>query len=1741
MSTAYRCTSCGRTVPAAATCPRCGAAQPQFAEDLARIERSIAEMKAREVALAKEQKQMASDLQAAIFQRDILSTGGAAGRRGPAPRISVRRRAGRRPPTADRTAAPPRFPRQTPPMSDDDRPTGGRPDPLDEPGYPPASAGDDPTKVLSAEGTRPEASPQSIQNVLLGLGALMAVVVFAAVANSTLPTATRLLILFTGTVLLLAAPPLVAARSLRSTAETIAAVALILIPIDGYALWVTDAVRSGPVSAAVFAGLTFAVTAVVAGGYAATTGLNLPRYAMVLAVQPVLPLLTYDLISGPAGWALVLAAVAVLNLVLARLLSGTGRAAGAWLAGRTRLRPAGTGANGRTAAPGRTAPPGGGPAGPSGTPTSPDDTPDGPGDSDSSRPESAPEEADAVVTGQPPGGATDRGTDRQPHAPAPGWLPPAPSAATLWLRDLIWTLHGLAVCAGLAYAVAAVLRADTVPAAIRSGAVLLIAAGVGLIGAFTLRHRPLPDLAAAVFTLAVIGSASRIAAVALPGRALLLIAAVVAVTGIGVRLLPERLRRGPQLASAAALTVLGVLVAGGALRAALAPFRAALPAWQTDLDTYQQQLTAYAGPADWQLALAALLVTVAAAIALPAEWRREATVVGATLTALAVPASFSLPWYAAPWLPVLVAIAVAASGFAADTERAARVHVGCAAVLGAAGSAAALARPGSTAAVLLVLAAAGVLIAVAGSLPEVRHRPAGDSIAGWAAGGAALALPGGVAAFVATLVPPPGPTVQAMQQTTAPILAAGFLAVCGTLGYSALAQVAQRQIPRPLTIGTGLGAAAVTAATFGSPGATVADTWVAVGLLLAAGVLFMTPYIDAGRRADLLLDGPDYAAAAATAALVGTLARVSTIVVPGIELVATAALALLVAVGVRAMPEHWRRGPVLGVAASGGVIAALAGYTAVAGGIQTLATPGQLWQADLNAWSTEVTANAWQVPLALVLLALAAAVVLPRPWSFHAAGILVALATVGTPAALGLPWWSPIVVGLLVAIGYGIASVAAEDPQAATARAWVAAAVALYAVGASLVRPWTTAAALGVIVLTCVVVAVLGRVIASVTLAERARTGTAPDLDESYVEPDDRDGGGYTELDDGDVDLDGLGGRRAADPETMPGHLAKIGGSATGAALLALPGAVAALAAALGSTTEVVLTGALAASALGVAVLAMVRRRVPHYLPYATVGLAAGATVTALASLPTDLPTGMYAAGAALLGVLAELLRAATPPPVDLSRPSRRWAGFGGRWSRPGPLEIGQEWAISPVKGALTAAALPTALAVAAVAPTLTAALVEPYQTLTAIWQGPPAGLLDPPAAAVGPTNVLAALLLTVAAALAATGFNTGQPSQIVPVVLPGVAVTLLITPLSFGVGWPASTMAALLVFAVAMVGLALAAPPPDTERHRPLRIARRLLFIIGLAAGGAGLAGALANDQLTVFTLGSAVAVGAVAAYGGRSQPARILGWLFGSVMAQMFVLTLGLVAGLPPTWSAFGVLAVGSALLLSATRLPRLDHPEALRERNVVEWSSYAAALLSFALAYSSTPHLAGLLAAWGAVLGVTATRPGRRALERRVLFWLAVGCEIAAWWMLMRIADVALAEAYTLPFAALALLVGVLELRHRPDLSSWTAYGPALVAAFLPTLVIVIGNGDNSFRHVLLLLGAVGTLLVGAMGQQQAPVVVGTVVSAITALHALTFFGPWLVLIPVGLVLLALGASSEWRRQTQERVRGALRGMR
>ncbi|MEH0980759.1 SCO7613 C-terminal domain-containing membrane protein [Micromonospora sp. CPCC 205556] len=1633
----FQCSSCGQEIKPAVRCPHCGAEQPQWREHLAEIERSIADMKARDAEIAREQRQIAAKMQAALFQRDILAHAGEERvRQATRPRRVLRRRPGRRPPTAT-TGAPPRVPRQgTPPSGPADPPP------------PRATAtwldADDPEHP-------PEASSREVQNIPLGLGALLlavAAVVFAAVATSSMDALARLGILLVATVLLLLAPPVLARRGLTSTAETIATVGLLLVPLAGYALWAVDTIGDGGASGALFSAAIFAITTAVALGYARGTGLRAPRFAAVLAAQPVVPLLAYERVTGPGGWALALTVVAVLDLWLVRSTVVLERPV------REDLPPS--------------------PPGPPSAPRQRTAT--------ESRPEAAPEESGEVV-------------DAAPTAPTPtDVVRPVP-----WLPQLAWLLHGASVALALAYAVTALLRASTVPAAVGAGAVLLLAAAVALAGTLVLRRPPLPDVGAGIFTLALIGALGRIASVALPGRALLLIAAVIALTGLAVRAVPEAARRGPQFASAAALTVSGLVVAGGALRAGLAPAQAALPAWSADLSRFPAELAAAAGPAGWQLAASALLLTVAAVLALPPEIRREFAVVGAGLTALAVPASLGLGWAAAPWPMVLAAVGIGVLGLAAPIARTALVHAVTATVVGVIGAGAALSRPALTAAALITLTVAGALAAFA---PRVRIAPAAaDTLSAWAAGGAAFALPGAVAAFVAATEPAgPAPTPAVLRELTVPILAASFLAVCVTLGYAALVQVSQRHLTLPHAVGTGLGALAVVGAAFFAPGRTAADAWVGALLLVATLLVVFAGQVDAGRRSDATLDGSDLAAAAVTAALIATLARIAAVISPGGQLVVAAALVLLVAVAARAMPEEWRRGPILGIAVGGALIGLLAGASALRGGIGALATPGPIWAGDLTGWPAAPTGgDTWQAPVTLVLLAVAAGILLATPWKYDVAGAAVVLATIGAPAAFDLPWWSPVLVGLAVATAFGMAAVASVDPRAGLSRATVAGAVALHAAGAGLVRPWTTALALGGIALIGLAVAGLARTLAP-----------------SLVE---------------DVETEG-----------MPPHLVQIGGAAAGAALLALPGAVAALAAEFGHSAQVVLTAALATSSVTLAAVAAVRRQVPQYLPYASAAIVGAATVSALAAIFARLPSGVYAAAAALLGVLAELVRAATVPPAGSAQPVRRWSVLlDGALRRLPDDGTARRWRVSPALGALAAAALPTLLALASLAPLLYIALVEPHRMLAHVWQGPPPELRTPPPEAVDATHVLTALLLTATAALAATGFSGGRRSRAVPVVLPGLAVTLLITPVALGRAWPENALAALSVFTISMLGLALTAPPPLAERARSLRVARVLVFVVGLAAGGAGLAGGLPDRGLTLFTLGGAVGVGAVAAIFGTTQRARILGWLFASLMAQLFVLTVGLVAGLAAVWSAFGVLAVGAALQVFAATLPRLRRPEAQREAATVEWSGYAAALIALALAFDSPRHIAALLAAWGAVLGVAAARPGRRPVERQILFWAVVACEITAWWTLMRVADVALPEAYTLPFAALALLVGVIELRHRPDLSSWVAYGPALVAAFVPTLAIVLATESSTLRQVLLLLGAVAVLIFGSSSRQQAPVIVGATVTAIAAVHALFSLGPWLVLIPVGLVLLVLGASNERRRRAQERLQTALRGMR
>ncbi|WP_425455288.1 SCO7613 C-terminal domain-containing membrane protein, partial [Allorhizocola rhizosphaerae] len=450
--------------------------------------------------------------------------------------------------------------------------------------------------------------------------------------------------------------------------------------------------------------------------------------------------------------------------------------------------------------------------------------------------------------------------------------------------------------------------------------------------------------------------------------------------------------------------------------------------------------------------------------------------------------------------------------------------------------------------------------------------------------------------------------------------------------------------------------------------------------------------------------------------------------------------------------------------------------------------------------------------------------------------------------------------------------------------------------------------------------------------------------------------------------------------------------------------------------------------------------------------------------------------------------------------------------------------------GSMAAAgtAAPAIIAVASLAPALRASLVTPHENLNRIWQGPP----PPLPFAVDNSAVVTAVLLTIAAAVAAVGFGGGM-TRAVSVVVPGAALTILITPVSVGMPWPASVMAGLITFTLCMLSVALTFPPEHDESTSGTRAARIAVLLIGLVAGGAGLAGSLATPEMTIFTFAGAVGVGLTAAMWGKVERARITGWLGGALAAQMLVLSVSLHIGAAAEWAAFGVLAVGAALITSASLLPRFTRPDAVAEASAIEWAGYLAGVIAVMLALRSPAHVAALLVGFGAMLAMAATRAGRPSQQRRVLFWLAAGSTIVAWWLIMRRADVALPEAYTIPFALLALAVGIIEIRQRPHLGSWAAYGPALIAAFGPTVVVVIATEPNAARIIGLLVAGIAVLIWGSQTQQRAPVAIGAVVTTIVAFHALTLVGTtWLAVGIAGIVLLIIGASSERRRRATER---------
>ncbi|MFG3699931.1 SCO7613 C-terminal domain-containing membrane protein [Micromonospora sp. NPDC047620] len=520
-----------------------------------------------------------------------------------------------------------------------------------------------------------ETSTRTVQSLLFVLGGLLlgtAAVVFTAVAWAAVGVAGRALILAAFTVLALAAPLVAVRRGLRGTAETFAAVGLLLVLLDGYAAWTVDLFGVAGWPGTRYAALVGGAGAAVAAGYARLSGLTVPWFAALVTAHPVLPLFAVAARPDAAGWAVVFVGVALLDLaVLVALRPRGGPAGGA------ATRPGGSPT---VASPGAGAPtPAVAVPGPAVAPPGPAVAPPGP----------------AVA---PPGPAV-----APPGAVGGSGERPVVIAG----RVVAWIGYAgaLAVAASCALVPLALGRAAGTPL-LAGGPLLLVA--LALLGAAVLTGgRVFRAVAAGLLVPVLAGAVVR--PVAELGTAPVLTALVVVALAGAVRLLPAGWRTGPRFGAllvaggTAQLAVLvAVVLAGGAVGRSLPPWHGAA-----------------AGPdiaRGWQLPVVIALTLAAVGLLLPRAARPALAAFGVAATVLAVPAGWPSPWPAVVALDLAAGVGLLAAGVGRPGARSwtAVTAAASGALLLGHGLLVGFAAPGGVGVTLAVVLAAGPAVAAAG-------------------------------------------------------------------------------------------------------------------------------------------------------------------------------------------------------------------------------------------------------------------------------------------------------------------------------------------------------------------------------------------------------------------------------------------------------------------------------------------------------------------------------------------------------------------------------------------------------------------------------------------------------------------------------------------------------------------------------------------------------------------------------------------------------------------------------------------------------------------------------------------------------------------------------------------------------------------------------------------------------------------------------------------------------------------
>jgi hypothetical protein len=711
------------------------------------------------------------------------------------------------------------------------------------------------------------------------------------------------------------------------------------------------------------------------------------------------------------------------------------------------------------------------------------------------------------------------------------------------------------------------------------------------------------------------------------------------------------------------------------------------------------------------------------------------------------------------------------------------------------------------------------------------------------------------------------------------------------------------------------------------------------------------------------------------------------------------------------------------------------------------------WRADLASWPERVSEFApygTAVPISLLLAAVAAFVLSPRPMRADVCFVVLCLAALSVPAVVGAPWWSaPALAGLFAAIaGIGAAVVQYPGPtglrqpdptgnegsaaDVARRRLLVAGVLSLYAVAAGSATPAGTATVLAGLVASGALIAALGT----------------------------------------------LG----------PGAPSLVTGAAVAAALAAGPGSAATTAVAAGASRSGVLATALGVSALGLLVIAGLRPSTTSTTSATSAGSDRPGGAAADAALGLGLAVLAIAVGAILSAPGAGLSALTGQSSDGATSDAPIWAAAcalvatlgvvlaaAPRRDRPPPKVVTVTVAVTAIPAAAFAAVAST--------PAWFTAIAGPYRTLRDIWSGY-ALVPQPRGAAVA---LVALLLLTpVAGGIALT---IGGRRYLLPSILPPLAAAAIVLPGALGASRETTPWVALGV--ALATGLGAAASPPRLPAAATML--RGSAGVVCLLTGGAGLAGSLAAPGTTLAALAIIAVGGLAAAVLGRDPAARTVAWTVFAAAGFALPPTAFAATGRDPRPAAFWILGLCAVLVALAFVVA----PRRPQDADVAEAASGVGAAIALALAWGSIPYAAAVLTVVGLLCGAAALRRDRTPDRRAWLVRLALTSELVACWLLLYGVHIGLPEAYTLPFAAVALLAGVLELRRRPELNSWLAYGPALAGAFAPSVALILVGDDPVWRWVSVFLAAVATVILGTWLGRRAPVVAGAAVAVVVAL--------------------------------------------